>query len=184
MAVIFNHFSAGRHRPKRHRGFLKFEYRSGFAGWCGRKERQRLIPQTLDRPQRLASSEVERGLHSVSLGDLNERSGRNAGAPPKIVDRGEWVVGSGGDAGCGIGIGEAAHHAKAKPNGEAAVSVGWLADAGLQGGAGGLTFRPAALADDQGDRHPMIGHDRVRHADHGNRNDKQEPPAPRGWGGR
>jgi hypothetical protein len=37
-----------------------------------------------------------------------------------------------------------------------------MSDAGLQSRAGGLSARPASLAREEGDRHPMIGHDRMQ----------------------
>jgi multidrug resistance efflux pump len=40
-----------------------------------------------------------------------------------------------------------------------------VAGSGAQCGAGGLASRPAALTGDQGDRHPVVGDQRVQHAD-------------------
>jgi hypothetical protein len=49
-----------------------------------------------------------------------------------------------------------------------------VAGAGQQGGAGRLALRPAALPGNQGDRHPMVGHNGMKHADDGDGEDEQE----------
>src|SRR5271170_3211314 len=49
-----------------------------------------------------------------------------------------------------------------------------VAGACKQGGAGRLAFRPTALPGKQGDRHPMVGHNGMKHADDGDGEDEQE----------
>ena len=94
MAVVLDDFAASRHRPQRHRRLIDFRHGLGLARRRGGEERQRLVAQRLDRPERLAPDESQRRLEGVGLGDLHERGGGNAGAPPQIVDRREGPVGS------------------------------------------------------------------------------------------
>jgi hypothetical protein len=49
-----------------------------------------------------------------------------------------------------------------------------MAGSSLQGGPRRFSFRSAALPGEKGDRHPMVGHDGMEHADDGNGEDKQE----------
>ena len=105
---------------------MKFGHGLGFSGRGRRKQRKGLIAQALDRPQRLAPGELKRGLQSVGLGDLHERSGRDTRAPPEIIDRHERLIGSRGDDGGGISVSEAAHHAQTEPDREVVLPFGRL----------------------------------------------------------
>ena len=91
MAIVLDHLAAGRHRPQRHRGLVNLRHDLGFARRGGGEQRQRLVAQRLDRPERLAPRQPQRRPEGVGLGELYQAGGRHAGAAPEIVDRGEGL---------------------------------------------------------------------------------------------
>ena len=82
MAVVLDDLAAGGHRPQRHRRLVDLRHRRGLAGRGGREQRQRLVAQRLDRPQRLAAGKAERRPEGVGLGEPDQarRPGRPRGA--------------------------------------------------------------------------------------------------------
>ena len=64
----------------------------------------------------------ERRPEGIRLGEPDEARDRHAGAAPQVVDAGEGLIGAGGDELRGIGVGEAADHAHAEPDGEPALA--------------------------------------------------------------
>ncbi|MNL41275.1 hypothetical protein D3C87_1636770 [compost metagenome] len=60
MAVILNYLTTVSHGPERDGGFLKLIHHGIFPTGGGGEKRQRLIPQGLDGPERLASGKRKR----------------------------------------------------------------------------------------------------------------------------
>lgn len=119
MTIVLDPLAAGRHRPERDGGLVDLGDRFIVASGGGREERQRLVLQRLDRPEGFAASQRERRPEGVGFGELNERRGGRAGAPPEVIDRDERSVGSGRDDHGGMGIRQAFYHAHAQAHGEA-----------------------------------------------------------------
>ena len=123
MAVVGDDLAAGGHRAERDGRLLGLGHDPRLAGRGGREERQGLVGQPPDGPERLAPGEAEGGAEGIGLGELDERGLRHRRAAPEVVDRGEGLVGPGRDDGGGMGIGEAPDHAQPEPHREASLVV-------------------------------------------------------------
>jgi hypothetical protein len=126
MAVILHHLAARGHRAECDYGLINLSRRLVLAS-CGRgEEREGFVAKRLDRPKRFAPDKTQCGYKSVSLGKLNKRGRRHAGASPEIIDGKKRSLGPGGDDGCGMGVGEPLHHAHAKPYSKKTLIIGRL----------------------------------------------------------
>ena len=67
MAVILHHLATVSHGPKRNGGLLKLLDNGIFPDGSSGKKRQRLIPQSLDGPERLASGKRKRRQKGIGL---------------------------------------------------------------------------------------------------------------------
>jgi hypothetical protein len=121
MAVILDHLAASRHRPEGDDRLIDFGHGLVVARRGRREQRQRLISQRLDRPERFAPGEPHRRPEGVGLGELDQRDGGHASAAPKVIDRQKGPVSTGGDDGRGMDVGQPFHHAHAEPHGEPTV---------------------------------------------------------------
>ena len=81
MAVVLHDLAADGHWPQHNRRLLLLGDRHRRSRCSRREERKRLVAQGLDRPQRLSTSESERGAKGVSLGELGQRGDRHGKAP-------------------------------------------------------------------------------------------------------
>ena len=107
MAIVLDHLAAGGHRPERDGGLIDLRQRFGLARRGGGEQRQRLVAQRLDRPERLAARQAERWPERIGFGETDQRRSRNAGAPPEIIDRCEGPVCASSDDRGGMGVGQA-----------------------------------------------------------------------------
>ena len=90
----------------------------------GGKQRQRNIPQRLNRPQRFAAGQPHRGPKRIGFGQPHQRSDLGAAPPPNILDRRKWLVRPAHAEGRSLRIGKPPHHPKPQPHGETPVSFG------------------------------------------------------------
>ena len=74
MAVVFDDLATGCHRSQRDNGLIDLGHSFILAGGSSRKQRQRLVAQRLDRPERLAPGKSQRRLEGVGLGRLDEQA--------------------------------------------------------------------------------------------------------------
>jgi hypothetical protein len=91
--IVLDDFAARHHRLQRHCRLADFLARSGFPLRGGSKQFKRLIPQRLERSQRLAPRPPERLIHRVGFGQLHQGGDRDISPAPQIVDRFGRLVG-------------------------------------------------------------------------------------------
>src|ERR1700684_4606586 len=101
MAVILYLFTTRGHRAERDFGFFNLSRRPLLTSCGRREEREGFVPQRLDRPKRFAPDKTQCGPESVGLGELDERRGRRASAPPEIVEGQKLPGGAGRHRGRG-----------------------------------------------------------------------------------
>jgi hypothetical protein len=110
MAVILDHLAARRHWAERNNGFMNLGHKRILAGGSGCEQRERLVAQCLDRPQRFAPGKFQGGLEGIGLRKLDKRGGRHPGASPEIVNRDERLIRPRADDRCGTFVGKTLDH--------------------------------------------------------------------------
>ena len=84
--------------------------------WCGDCHRTKRLLDNYEIPYQ----------ETVGLGNVDQCGDRNPGPPPEILDRGKWLISTGGDNRRRMGIGKPLDHAQAKPNRKARLVAGRL----------------------------------------------------------